>query len=291
MAMFVVPSDLRKNSALLKYISGMMDYKPLPGLERLTGADVMISPDGLVFPGNDRLILFHIRKGAKLIQLKFGHDLPSSIIDGRLNEALSRMLATGANTWQCLLLFVGIIGRDETRGMVTINGQLTYGKQPMKWYQVRSALSFWTERKGSFIFPLSGEDLPSEFAMLQDHVNRIARGEDTKLVFPKKLQFYNEVAETNPILNKWAGSQNLVMVNDLRNLICNIPGAKIGPERANVIWQYMAENNIRQDFSGFSYLIESDKILKVSGIGKKVLNNIKLGLYNTLEERNERNKR
>jgi hypothetical protein len=55
---FVVPSELRENSNFRKYISDV-DYTPLPGLEANTGADLMVSPDGLPLPRNDKLLHCH----------------------------------------------------------------------------------------------------------------------------------------------------------------------------------------------------------------------------------------
>lgn len=289
MAIFIVPSELRKNSNLLKYISDV-DYKPLSSLEALAGADIMISPAGLPFPRNDKLILLHIKNGAKLIQIKFGHDLPGSIVDGRLNEALSRMLAVGAMSWQCLLLFVGLLGRDDTKGLVTINGQLTYGKSPMKWEQVQAALNFWVERGGSLDFPLSsGRLLPIHFDLHQKHIDRFTSGEDTKVVWPKIPVFYDEIEPVNPHLKKWGVAQKLVLVDDFRNMLRNIPGTRIGPERATAILNYMKANKIHQSFNGFLDIVRDESILKVDGIGKGTLNTIRWGLFRTLEERREYN--
>ena len=285
---FIVPSELRKNSNLLKYISST-DCKPLPGLEALTGADAMISPTGLPFPRNDKLILLHVKNGAKLIQIKFGHDLPSSIIDGRLEEALSRMLATGAMPWQSLLLYVGLIGCDNTSNKVTVNGQLTYGKTPMNWPWLRSNLDYWVSRGGSFIFPLpSGHLIPGEFELQQRHVDYFTK-DKTVLAWPNTPAFYNEIEPTNPHLKKWGVAQKLVLVDDFRNMLRNIPGTRIGPERATAILNYMKANKIHQSFNGFLDIVRDESILKVDGIGKGTLNTIRWGLFRTLEERREYN--
>lgn len=288
MVIFIVPSELRKTSNLLSCISDL-DYKILPGLEALTGADVMISPKGMPFPRDDRMILSHIKGGAKLIQIKFGHDLPGSIVDGRLNEALSRMLSTGAMSWQCLMLFVGMIGRDDTKGLVTINGQLTYGKTPMKWEQVQAALNFWAERGGSIDFPLpTGRLIPLHFDLHQKHIDRFTSGDDTRIVWPKAPIFYEEIEPTSPLLKEWKIAQKIVIVDDLRPLLCTIPGAKIGPERATAIFDYMKDNNVHQSFNGFLAIVKDESILNVSGIGKGTLNAIRWGLFRTLEDREER---
>lgn len=288
MAMFIVPSELRSKSKLLKYIPDM-DYKPLPGLETLTGADVMISPDGLPFPRNDKLILSHIKGGAKLIQIKFGHDLPSSIVDDRLKEALSRMLNTGAMTWQCLLLFVGTIGRDDAKGMATINGQLTYGNQPLLWWYVDQAIGYWIERGGSYYNLPSGRLIPEHFANTQQRLNmHMSKENNERIIWPRAPIFYDEIEPRNPHLKKWKVAQKLIMVDDLRPLLCTIPGARIGHERATAIFDYMKAHNIRMDFMGFLDLVREGDLIKVPGIGEGTLEAVRWGLFRTLEERNEK---
>lgn len=286
MATFIVPSELRSKSNLKKYIRGM-DYKLLPGLEALTGADVMISPNGMPTPRNDKMILSHIRGGAKLIQIKFGHDLASSIVDGRLEESLSRMLATGAMPWQCLLLYVGLIGCDSASGKITINGQLTYGKTPMNWTWVRSNLDYWVSRGGSFIFPLpSGNLILREFELQQRHVNYFVEDNDV-LVWPSLPAFYDEIESKNPHLRKWKVAQKLKLVKDIRVLFRAIPDANIGPERATIIFDYMKDNGIHQSFMGFLSIVRDESILDIPGIGKGTLKAIRWGLFRTLEEREE----
>ena len=289
MTMFIVPSELRSKSNLLKYISDV-DYKPLPGLETLTGADVMISPNGMPFPRDDKMIISHIKGGAKLIQIKFGHDLPGSIMDGRLHEALLRMLATGAMSWQCLMLFVGMIGRDDTKGMATINGQLSYGKNPMIWWYIDQAINLWMERGGIYYNLPSAKMIPEHFSNTQQRLDDYISGKrkNTKMVWPKAPMFYDEIEPTNPHLREWKVAQKLILVDDLRPLLCSIPGARIGPERATAIFDYMKANGIHQSFNGFLAIVRDDNILNVPGIGKGVLDAIRWGLFRTLEEREEK---
>jgi hypothetical protein len=269
-----------------------VDYKPLPGLEALTGADVMVSPDNMPFPRNDQLILSHIKGGAKLIQIKFGHDLPGSIIDGRLNEALSRMLrVTDQRTWQCLLLFVGLLGYDSSKGMATINGQLSYGGHHMKWSQIDQAINFWMYRGGIYYNLPSGKLIPEHLSNTQKCLDMFSLSEDTKTIWPKAPVFYDEIEPNNPHLKKWKVAQKIVVVDDLRSLLCSIPNARIGPGKATAIWEYMAANGYRQDWNGFLDLIRHDEILNVAGIGKKLATDIRWGLFATKEERDKRNEK
>lgn len=287
MTIFIVPSELRSKSNLKKYIRGWflgVDYEILPNLEALTGADVMISPDGMPFPRSDQLILSHITRGAKLIQLKFGHDLPSSIVDGRMKEALSRMQSAGAEPWQCLLLFIGTIGCDYTSTKVTINGQLTYGKTRMSWYQVDSAIDRWIDRGGSYHPLAAGKLIPVRFSGIQDRVNEYQKNKAKKIMIKPPI-FTKTIEPTNPHLRKWGVAQKIVVQDDFRPLLCSIPGAKIGPERATMIFDYMKENNIHQSFNGFLAIVRDESILDVSGIGKGTLEAIRNGLFKTEEER------
>jgi hypothetical protein len=294
MAIFIVPSELRKNSNLRKHIDDKhihgMFYEVLPNLEALTGADVMISPDGLPFPRNDEMILLHIRAGAKLIQVKFGHDLPGSIIDSRLNEALARMQDCGAHPWQCLLLFVGTIGCDYTSAKVTINGQLTYGKKQMTWYQVDCAIDRWIDRGGSFNPLADGRLIPVRFIGIQNRVNEYQQ-KQTKTIMVKPAKFEEVIDPVNSHLKRWGIAQKIVVINDFRQTICAIPGVRIGQEKANAIYDYMESNNVHMSFSGFLSIVDDGSIVNVPGIGEGLLNAIKNGLYNVKEENDYKKKR
>lgn len=289
MATYIVPSDLRKNSNLLKYISDV-DYKPLPGLEALTGADVMISPAGLPFPRNDKLVLLHIVNGAKLIQIKFGHDLPGSIIDGRLNEALLRMQNCEAHPWQCYLLFVGLLGCDYTTGKATINGQLSYGKNPMSWFQIDSAIDRWIDRGGVYNPLSSGKLIPVRFTGIQDRVNEYQIKKTKKIVVNPPV-FTKAIEPKNPHLRKWKVAQKIVVIDDFKRLLCVIPGAKIRQEKATAIFDYMESDGIHMSFNGFLSIVRDGSILNVSGIGKKMLEQIRAGLFSTEKERNNSQKK
>jgi hypothetical protein len=281
---FIDPSELRETSMLLRYISDVV-YKPLSGLEALTGADVMISPSQFPTPRNDAFILSHIKGGAKLLQLKFGHDLPLSIADDRLKEALSRMLSTGASSWQMCLLFAGLLGYDETHGMATINGQLTHGDYPMTWSTIDQNLGFWIDRGGHTVILPSGKRIPEHFSNIQYRLDGYTNDKKIRTYFPKAPVFYNEVESDNPTLREWGVGQKLVKIDDLRSLIRSIPSTRIGPEKATSIFNWMKENGVRQDLVGLLDIINDERILEVPGIGNKLLDDMRWGLFATLEER------
>jgi hypothetical protein len=288
---FIVPSELRETSNLLKYISDV-DYRILPGLEQNTGADLMVSPDCLPLPRNDKFLQLHIDNGAVLDQYKFGHDLPGSIVDGRLNEALARMQATGAMISQCRLTFVGLLGYDNYKGYATINGQLSYGKHPMKWIALDTAIRKWIARGGSYHPLASGKQIPLRLVGIQKDVNEFYAGNTTKRIIPVPPKTTKIIEPTNEYLRKWKVAQRIEPVDDLRRMLKCIPGTRIGDSKVNAIWQYMEDNGIRQDFGGFADMLIGPKpeILKVKGIGKTLVNQMQLGLWHTREERERRNK-
>lgn len=289
---FIDPSELRETSNLNKHLADL-PFLPLPDLEARTGADIMVSPSGLPRPINDKLLAINIQQGAKLIQVKFGHDLASSIIDGRLTEALSRMLKAKAQAWQSLLLFVGHLGYDGTQGMATIDGQVSYSDPPLTWKAIQSALIFWTERGGTMDFPLSsGKLIPEHLTIHQNHLDRFKNGENAKTLWPAKPAFYEEMElETgSTLLDQWKAAQQIKRIEDIRVLLCAIPDAHIGPERATAILEFMHENGIRETWDGFLRLLSNDDplLLEVPGIGKKTLDACLWGLWRTREEREAR---
>jgi hypothetical protein len=276
MATFIEPSELRKSSKLKKYLDDVI-YKPLPGLEARTGADIMISPDGLLFPKSDVLLRYHIQQGAKLLQIKFGHDLPQSIIDSRLDEALLRMLQAGGRFWQCLLTFIGTLGIDS-KGYAKINGQRTYGHS-MTWKQINGAFIAWTEKGGSLDAPLSsGKRLVDHFTNHQRRLNNIRSGEVQKLVYPTQEPVYEKVDENQSLLKQWEAAMELKPVVDFRVILCAIPGAKVGPDRAQAIYEWMRLNDKKMSFRGFLEVLDANELLKVPGIGKGILKAIRKGL-------------
>jgi len=286
---YIDPSELRESSKLKKYISDVI-YKPLPELEAMTGADLMISPTGLPPIQDEVMLQYHIDQGAILEQWKFGHDLPSSIADDRLNNSLMKMQSTGAQAWQCRLTFVGTFNSNDDE-MALVDGEMTYTDYPMKWIQIDGALDFYILRGGSINPFLSSEkSIRDHLNNRQKHLDVIRAGEKTKLLWPKLPLFYNETPGVDPLVKEWYQAQNLKPIDDIRNMIRYIPATRIGPKMAMAIGKYMEENEIRLDWSGFTSLLQGDKpiILDVPGIGKKTLDNILWGLYRTKEERMNR---
>ena len=253
-----------------KKLSTFLDsngYTPIANLEKITGADAMISPDiGLPNPLTKSWIKKHIEAGAHLIQIKIGHDLPQSIQDDRIKESQSKMLQTGAMPWQCILLPICILTLDKN-GLALINKQHTHG-QKMTWKQIKSALSTWRLRGGSVEFPLSsGKQLDEQLMIYQHQIDKIIIDKQTeRIYYPKNPAYYEEITvdtDIDPVTREWFNAQNLVTVDDSRNGMMAFP--KMGSERVKLIWDWMGESAALDTFIGTLY----DKtILQVPGIGE-----------------------
>lgn len=286
MTIYLDPDETSKGRKTIKYLNSN-DYVIIPNLEARTGADVMVSPDNLPLPVPDRILSFHINEmGAKLIQVKWGHDLTGSI-SGRLNESLDRMLKIGAMPWQSLLLFIGVLFEDEQTGNTTINNQMTYG-HAIKWKNLDSALMFWTERGGCIDFPLmSGKHLLPRLEGHENHLNRFRNGEDTKTVWPTKPVLYEETVKSNisnPLLEReWKVAQKLKVRDDIAVLWSFLPG--IGSGKAADIYNWMGHHNVRQDWNGFMDILRDRRILQIKGVGKRTIEKIEWYLFRTKEER------
>lgn len=285
---YIDPSELRETSNLLRHLSDVV-YTPLPGLEALTGADVMITPQLAPRAYNDDFVITNIRLGAMLIQIKFGHDLPMSIMDDRIKEAQSRMESVGAQPLQRELLNIGLYSRDDTAGYATVNGQLTYGNRPMRWIDMDASNLYWVIRGGFVWWLSSGKFVADHFANVQAIVDLCAADEAIREYFPKLDVYYEEIESSNPILRKWGVGQKLTRVEDLRRIINAIPGAKVGPERAKAIYDWMAENGIKRDIYGLIEIVKNGRILEVPGIGKNTAEAMSRGLFMTSEERKAKN--
>ncbi len=241
-------------------------YIPVPNLEALTGADIIISPDiGLPHPVNELWINKHVEAGCYLIQIKIGHDLPQSVVDDRIKDSLSKMLRIGAMPWQCILLFIGILS-DSDEGAL-INKQHTYGDRKMTWDEIDIALDFWEIRGGRFRGMPSGKLLAKKLNNYQKIINKIVVDKQTERIFyPKTPAYYEETVigtSIDPVTKEWFNAQNLGTVDDGRNAMKAFKN--MGDERVKLIWDWMGENAALDMFIGSLY---DRSILQVKGIGE-----------------------
>jgi hypothetical protein len=116
-------------------------------------------------------------------------------------------------------------------------------------------------------------------------VNGYTSDKKIREYWPKAPAFYHEIESENPTLKEWGVGQKLVKIDDLRSLIRSIPSTRIGPEKATSIFNWMKENGVRQDLVGLLDIINDERILEVPGIGNKLLDDMRWGLFATLEER------
>ncbi len=241
------------------------DYTSIANLEAMTGADIMVSPNiGLPKPTTGLWVRKYIESGAHLVQVKIGHDLPQSVQDDRMKESQSKMIQTGAMPWQCILLFIGIIGYSDEG--VLINKQHTYGRK-MAWDELDMALDFWEIRGGRFRKIPSGKLLNRKLANYQKIINKIILDKETeRIYYPKNPAYYEEVvADTNidPVTREWFNAQNLVAIDDSRNGMMAFPQMSV--KRVDAIWKRMGEYAALDTFIGSLY---DRSVLKVSGIGE-----------------------
>ncbi len=179
---FIESNELSPQKKLVNFLDPN-GYTSIPNLEAITGADGMISPNiGLPKPSTEYWIKKHIDAGAYLVQVKIGHDLIQSIVDDRIKDSQSKMIQTGAQPWQCILLFIGIIGYSKEG--VLINKQYTYGKRRMTWGEVDFALDFWEIRGGRFREISSGKQLNEKLENYQKIINKIVVDKETEPIFP-----------------------------------------------------------------------------------------------------------
>ena len=265
-------SELRPQSKL----QTQDEYYSSTILESLTGADIMVSPKGLPNPTTETLIGLHIQSGAKLIQLKFGHDLIASIIDGRYKESQCRMKLAGANPWQCICLFVGVAHSDED-GYLMINNQLVYGikQKPLyEWYTVQ--VDKWISRGGGFVNEPSPKNVWKWFTGMERALG-IYRDLPQVIAWPKSPVLEDSEVGTLDTLEYLESLQKqaqiVSMVNDIRVLYAVLPG--VGPTRAQIIWDADIRNI--NDLIALAY---GGWHVKVKGIGDGTLNKIReyLGL-------------
>lgn len=112
---FIDQSELASDSRL----PSIPNAKASDILERLTGADIMVSP--LSMPVTKKLLPRHIDAGAVLINRKSFSDMLSSIASGSINAILARMIAAGAKwTWQRVIMSTGMFAPDLETGKVLI---------------------------------------------------------------------------------------------------------------------------------------------------------------------------
>ncbi|NPU90209.1 MAG: hypothetical protein HPY87_10090 [Fervidobacterium sp.] len=217
------------------------DSVKVPGLEKISGADIVISP--LQAPATtEDLIRLHAENGALFIQRKSGMDLIKSFGD-HLNSALVRMHDIGASQSQCILLFIGTITHTEA-GYALIDG---YSTNEL-YTSVINGISKWCDRGGVFINLWKLVDLEPYLKTREKHI-----------------------IEYNKKPTKWICTplQFITDITDWRATLATFP--MIGLDRANSIRSTMIANNLGDDLlTAMKVLTDWNQGLKVNGIGKAI---------------------
>jgi len=230
--------ELSDKSLLPKF----KEIKSSPILEKITGADIMVSP--LSAPATtDKLIFKHISSGAVLVQRKSGMDLVKSI-GKRMNSSISKMHEVGATQSQCLLLYTGQFDCSAT-GVLTLNGKMT----EVSYMSIVMAVAQWCDRGGVAMQLISDILIPD---FLKNKEKKLAeyKKAGTKFVFSKPLQ-------------------NVERVGDWRNTILTFPG--MGEKRTNQLRDMMIKNNLGDDLiTALHQLTNTNINKKLSGAGKWV---------------------
>ena len=283
-------SELRSTSKLPSYIPSTLEYFPLQGLEAKTGADLMVSPSGLPSPKTDFLLRKHIEAGARLVQIKFGHDLMASILDGRLKTSQMRMKLAGAAPWQRRLLFIGFVSHDEA-GELYINNSHIYGSKTFKYQHYLGQVEGWFGGGGQWQELYPPTDLPLWLSMQEKALDNF-RDNPQVNIWPTSPVLYEEELEdfdnTSFIQREWSEAQKTTLVDDIRVTWATMPG--LGSKRANDVFMWMGENGVRQDMKGLMGILEDKRISEVPGVGGKTMEKIGWWLFRTKEEREENGK-
>jgi hypothetical protein len=249
--LFVDPGELKSNSKFIK-CRGMagLEPVPLPGLETMTGADILISPLDSPKPANGFLLKMHLGQGALLVQLKFSFDLVASIIDGRFKSSQARMLATGARPNQVILLFIGLAFEPEKENAeLMINGQYVRNIVPAaKNFKFRHYLEQrrkWALRGGIF-----------EHITLSNSLKTwIESAAETTFNEPTSKQV-------------WEPQQELFLIDDWRNVLVNLPS--VGEKKAQDIYEWLPDKS----FYEFLAAVDDGSLLNVPGIGPGTIEKI-----------------
>lgn len=153
MHIYADPTELRPGTRLSKSV--VLAVEPLPGLEKRTGGDFLITPleKLLVDVTRDtlpvrRALEAHFNAGAVLVARKSGTDLLNSLAD--LKGVLMRMLEW-AGPGAAWLLHTGTYVVED--GFVAVDGWAS----KVKPKQVEGAL-FWWERRGGHVKHLDNDD-------------------------------------------------------------------------------------------------------------------------------------
>ena len=212
MSLFVDPSETRTSTRLPQ---GIVEAgKVLPGLEAITGADLLISPlnspplESLGPARPQQLALEYHCKAGLLVQRKTGRDLSSSI--PALSDILAKMRRWSEKPW---LLFIGDLKCDRN-GMAIIDGFDT----GFTYNAVQGALESW-QLRGGYISILSRDMLIASWIQRWLDKLQALQASPEKLLPPRPVQ--------QPIVG-----EDVYRAQAMRTLMTI---KDVGPEKAGLI--------------------------------------------------------
>lgn len=191
-----------------------------PFLERLTGADILISI--APYPvRTEALLVKHVESGAILVQHKDSLDVIASLGE-RLDDSLARMCSIAFRQYQRVLLTVGMF--SEHKGEVCINGH----DMGVKWIQYQGAMSKWSKRGGCVENVDKAALIPAWCELQVKHLQEM-KDRPVKPVYQKARMPHDVPGEFDDPL------QLLIPVQDARNLLLSLPDA--GPTTVEWLWK------------------------------------------------------
>lgn len=241
---FIDQSELASDSRL----PSIPNAKASDILERLTGADIMVSP--LSMPVTKKLLPRHIDAGAVLINRKSFADMLSSIASGSINAILARMIAAGARwTWQRVIMSTGMFAPDLETGKALIGEPRQNRRRGGTYIHLRGVpvglpnyKAFATIRRrialrGGYYLPLTCDDeIPGELAAWEKDLRELGK---VKEIWPNVPKLHDPPAQDDPL-------QELVEVKDWRRILAQFKG--VGPVRATSLRDDMLKTGADDTF-------------------------------------------
>ncbi len=230
MAIGIELGETKSGSQTPKLNEKKFEIKVLKWLEKLTGADLIVTPFALdELPLAKGTLKEHMEAGATLVQIKNNEDLTSSAGD-RLNYSLAKMIEWTPNTAQRVLLPIGLYGCDRD-GFVLVNGRKTHFKMKFKAFQIM--LGSWCDGGGRLEYPLARRSMLEWWLISKEKKLREYRENNIKLAFPNKVVINDYVDKDKTLRIPTKAPDGLV-------LLANFPG--IGKTLAIRLWKYFNGN-------------------------------------------------
>lgn len=241
------------------------------GFESFTGADIILTPNDTERITVDN-IQTHLDAGAVMLQVKHNMDISASTIDGRVFEALERMVAWDCQPYQRGLLITGDItfnAGDPTLHINNRRASITKGG-------LYGVMNTWVIRGGAIYGPIiPTNDLEYYLDLLSKELFTGDPFVHRQYSQPrKKFKIQRKTTQGMSLRQRaLAMAETAVDSYDLRHLLVNIDG--LNSTVVERIWNKMSEEKLPMTIVGFNTLVLTGKILDVKGVGKSTLGKIR----------------